>query len=51
MSKDTHAPAQQLFLGIEGGATRTVALLADDAGNLRQRVQSGPGNARLLTDL
>ena len=39
-----------LFLGIEGGATRTVALLADAEGTLLQRVEVGPGNLRLLTD-
>ena len=39
-----------LFLGIEGGGTRTVALLADARGNLVQRVETGPGNLKLLTD-
>jgi len=43
-------PAEGLFLGIEGGATRTVALLADEHGRLRQRLELGPANARLLTD-
>ena len=38
------------FLGIEGGGTRTVALLADASGRLRQRVETGPANLRLLTD-
>ena len=39
-----------LFLGIEGGGTRTVALLADAAGHLLKRAESGPANVRLLTD-
>jgi N-acetylmuramic acid 6-phosphate etherase len=45
------ADSRDLFLlGIEGGGTRTVALLTDAAGQLLQRVESGPGNLRLLTD-
>ncbi len=39
-----------LFLGIEGGGTRTVALLADAAGHLVERAEFGPANVRLLTD-
>ena len=42
--------ADQLFLGIEGGGTRTVALLADGGGQLVKRIESGPANLRLLTD-
>jgi N-acetylmuramic acid 6-phosphate etherase len=38
------------FLGIEGGGTRTVALLADATGRLVKRVEAGPANLRLLTD-
>ena len=38
------------FLGIEGGATRTVALLTDAQGRLVKRVEAGPANIRLLTD-
>ena len=38
------------FLGIEGGGTRTVALLADAHGRLLHRRESGPANLRLLTD-
>jgi N-acetylmuramic acid 6-phosphate etherase len=38
------------LLGIEGGGTRTVAILSDDRGRLLRRVEAGPGNARLLTD-
>jgi len=38
------------LLGIEGGGTRTVALLADDAGTLLQRLETGPTNLSLMTD-
>lgn len=41
---------EEYFLGIEGGGTRTVALLADAAGRLVRRVEAGPGDVRLLTD-
>lgn len=39
---------EQLFLGIECGGTRTVALLADHSGSLLQRVEAGPANMRLI---
>lgn len=42
-----HSP---LFLGIEGGGTRTIAVLADARGSVIQRVEAGPANARLLSD-
>ena len=42
--------ANQLFLGIECGGTRTVALLADANNNLLKRLEAGPANLRLLTD-
>jgi N-acetylmuramic acid 6-phosphate etherase len=42
--------SRNLYLGIEGGATRTVALLADQSGRLVQRLERGPANLRLLTD-
>jgi len=38
------------FLGIEGGGTRTVALLADADGRLLKRFESGPANFKLLTE-
>jgi N-acetylmuramic acid 6-phosphate etherase len=38
------------LLGIECGATRTVAILADARGRLCQRVEAGPANLRLLDD-
>ncbi len=43
-------PTAPLFLGIEGGATRTTAILADVEGQLRRRIEAGPGNLRLLSD-
>ncbi len=39
-----------LFLGVECGATRTVALLADALDRCRQRLEAGPANLRLMTD-
>ena len=38
------------ILGIEGGGTRTTALLADARGREIQRAMFGPGNVRLLDD-
>ena len=38
------------FLGLEGGGTRTVAILADAAGQLLHRVEAGPANVKLLDD-
>ena len=40
----------EYFLGVAGGSTRTVALLADATGRLVRRVEAGPGDVRLLTD-
>ena len=37
-------------MGIEGGGTRTVALLADDRGRLLERRVAGPANLKLLRD-
>lgn len=42
--------ARQLILGIEGGGTRTVAILAEDGGALVRRLEFGPANVRLLND-
>ncbi|HUR45273.1 MAG TPA: N-acetylmuramic acid 6-phosphate etherase [Candidatus Saccharimonadales bacterium] len=41
---------QQFYLGIEGGGTRTVALLTDADGRLVKRAEFGPANFRLLND-
>jgi N-acetylmuramic acid 6-phosphate etherase len=50
MKKRQRASNSPLFLGIEGGATRSVAILANSAGALISRIQAGPANLRLLSD-
>jgi N-acetylmuramic acid 6-phosphate etherase len=50
MKRSTKGVAGPLFLGIEGGGTRTVALLADAGGRLFKRLEKGPANIRLLSD-
>jgi N-acetylmuramic acid 6-phosphate etherase len=42
--------AGSFFLGIEGGGTRTVALLADERGLIRKRFELGPLNLKLASD-
>lgn len=42
--------ARPLFLGIEGGATHTIAILADARGNFIHRYEAGPANLKLLSD-
>ena len=37
-------------MGIEGGGTRTVAIVLNEPGNILRRAEFGPGNARLLSD-
>ncbi|HXJ59321.1 MAG TPA: N-acetylmuramic acid 6-phosphate etherase [Verrucomicrobiae bacterium] len=44
-----HGPLR-LRLGIEAGATHTVAILANDQDQVLARVESGPANVRLLND-
>ncbi len=39
----------RLFLGIDGGGTRTVALLSDEHGRAWRRLEFGPANTKLLT--
>src|SRR5580704_14177887 len=39
-----------LFLGIEGGGTRTIALMVDSKDQLVRKIEIGPGNLRLLGD-
>src|SRR5437016_1653706 len=41
---------RRLLLGIEGGATRTVALLADGNGRAIQKLETGPSNLKFLAD-
>ena len=50
MAQNAKQSSGPLFLGIEGGGTRTVAVLADGRGKLVRRIEAGPGNARLLDD-
>jgi N-acetylmuramic acid 6-phosphate etherase len=50
MKPASHPEAQALCLGIEGGGTRTVALVADPAGRALRRLEAGPANLKLLTD-
>ena len=38
------------FLGVEGGATHSVCLLADETGHIVRRVEVGPANILLLSD-
>src|SRR6058998_2780351 len=46
----SHARAKQLFLGIECGGTRSVALLTNGNGEAVQRFEAGPANLKLLND-
>jgi N-acetylmuramic acid 6-phosphate etherase len=46
-SSKTNGP---LFLGVECGGTRTIALLVDDRGQSIKRVETGPANMRLMSD-
>ena len=48
MTRDTELVGLK-YLGIEGGGTRTVALLADGSGRTLRRVETGPANMKLLT--
>lgn len=43
-------PAAPVFLGIEGGGSHTIAILADAHGNFLKRFEAGPANLKLLTD-
>jgi N-acetylmuramic acid 6-phosphate etherase len=43
-------PTRPIFLGIEGGGTHTVALLADARQRFLQRFETGPANIKLLND-
>jgi N-acetylmuramic acid 6-phosphate etherase len=41
---------QLLYLGIEGGGTRSTLVLADSAGKVHAELAGGPANLRLMTD-
>ncbi|MBI2950345.1 MAG: N-acetylmuramic acid 6-phosphate etherase [Verrucomicrobia bacterium] len=51
MTKVSQPARPPLFLGIDAGGTRTVAVQTDDAGHLLKRIEAGPANLRLLTDV
>ncbi len=44
------APATAVYLGIEGGGTRSTLVLADAELNLLEEMQGGPANLALLSD-
>jgi N-acetylmuramic acid 6-phosphate etherase len=50
MTRPLQACAAPLSLGVEGGATHTVALVADDCGQLVAHAETGPANLKLLSD-
>jgi N-acetylmuramic acid 6-phosphate etherase len=50
MTRKIAGPMPGLLLGIETGATRSTALLVDQAGSLLQRNVFGPANIKLLSD-
>src|SRR5262245_646522 len=51
MSSRVAHPTERLFLGIEGGGTRTTALLVDEEMRIVDRLESGPANLKLLSDV
>jgi N-acetylmuramic acid 6-phosphate etherase len=50
MAHRRESQAADWCLGIEGGATHTVALVADDRDRLVARAETGPANIKLLSD-
>ena len=48
MKRQPKSPDEK-YLGIEGGGTRTVALLVDSSGRPLRRLETGPANMKLLT--
>jgi N-acetylmuramic acid 6-phosphate etherase len=50
MTRSQNEPVRPFYLGIEGGATHTVALLVDARGQLVRRFDSGSANIKLLSD-
>jgi N-acetylmuramic acid 6-phosphate etherase len=49
MKRQPKSPAGK-YLGIEGGGTRTVALLADASGRILRRLEAGPANMKFLSE-
>jgi N-acetylmuramic acid 6-phosphate etherase len=50
MTKGSQPDQSPLFLGIDAGGTRTVALQTDCAGHPLKRIEAGPANFKLLTE-
>lgn len=50
MNREVKSPGAPLYLGIEAGGTRTVALMNEANGAPEIRVEAGPANLRLLND-
>ena len=50
MKKSPRQVAQHVFLGIECGGTRTVAVIVSDDGTQLNRIEFGPCNLRLVND-
>src|SRR5271154_5376726 len=50
MTVDSQASPRPFFLGIEGGGSHTVAILADARRQLVRRFDAGPANLKLLGD-
>ncbi len=50
MNGEANLPQHPLYLGIEAGGTRTVALLEDCHGQCQAQHEAGPANLRLLDD-
>jgi N-acetylmuramic acid 6-phosphate etherase len=50
MTRSSRQAVRPLFLGVEGGGTRTVAVLADARRRLVRRFEAGPANVKLLND-
>ena len=42
--------AAENIIGIEGGGTKTIAIVASSGGGVTTRLELGPGNVRLLSD-
>src|ERR1035437_4810046 len=49
MKRHLKSPGER-YLGIEGGGTHTVVLLANASGRTVCRLETGPANMKLLTD-
>jgi N-acetylmuramic acid 6-phosphate etherase len=50
MSSTSSGSNAPLFLGLDCGGTRTVALLVDDRAECLARLEAGPANMRLMSD-